>query len=845
MLHSCALTLAAGALLCLMNANLHPTHPTLVIPGSGPSTGFTPEQGMGSPSGNQVGVNGNLLDQLYIRFTENCGQIADCDGKPRPDVLFTTLAYGARLYLTPNGMDAVFTGRNRTQYFTHETIGFREVVPTPDLSDAALERRQVSLRFLGCNTHPAVSSAMPCEGYENYYLAHCPQGITGVPSYHKVMYRELYDRVDLSWCSVGGKELRYEFTVRPGGNPSQIRMRFSGADRVYLDRSGNLHVVISAGEQIHNAPRSFTADGQEVGSAFAIRGKSVSFVLSPYDTDQTLTVVPWGTHFGGWHEDFMQSLAVNEQGEIGITGSTLSTDIPVRNAHQNEHAAKEQLNNDIFIAVFSADQELLWSTYFGGSTSDQGNDIAFNSIGEVCIVGKTKSSDFPLKNPYQNRLKGEEDCGVAKFSPDGSLLWSTFFGGDKNDGAEHCAVDPWENIIVTASTESMNFPVIHAFQSSLAGAFNAVMFKLTIEGIPVWSTYFGGVDVTYGGPLAIADDGNIFMAGSTTSRTLPTRHAFQNTWSGDFDWFVTRWTNEGQLIWSTYLGGSKRDLPRGLTIVPSGSCIIVGSSESRNMPVMKAMQEVLKGGSDCVVARFDTSGSLECATLLGGSADEGFNGVTSDAEGNLFVIGETYSPDYPVRNAMQDTLTGWNADIVCYDVVVCMLGWSATEGYRLNWSTYFGTDWMNYACGILLDQVGNVVFAGTTSQNLADKYLWFSKDIPYQGNHEGFIVRLFPNGKPTTVQRQGTAPSGYMLRVVTPQPAHDAVDLRAELPSADFLRFDLHDILGRHIAVLQSSRWYAGGVNHLTVPLPEISTGVYFIRMQGLHAAVTTKLLID
>ena len=152
------------------------------------------------------------------------------------------------------------------------------------------------------------------------------------------------------------------------------------------------------------------------------------------------------TYFGGSLGDESQAIAVDQSGNSYITGRTISIDFPTKNAfHKINYGNQEP---DAFVAKFNTNGGLVFSTYLGGSSNDGGNDIVVDSQGNCFIVVPTLSSDFLLKNTFQTTFSyGHYDIFVAKFSSNGSLLYSTFFGGNSDDFGYSIAVDKSDNIL--------------------------------------------------------------------------------------------------------------------------------------------------------------------------------------------------------------------------------------------------------------------------------------------------------------------------------------------------------------------------------------------------------------
>src|SRR5262249_44265828 len=155
-----------------------------------------------------------------------------------------------------------------------------------------------------------------------------------------------------------------------------------------------------------------------------------------------------------------------------------------------------------------------------------GNDLAIDNQGNAFVAGATNSADFPTVDPEQASFGGNFDAFVAKLNPDGKVIYSTYFGGSAEDRANLISVDAKGNAWVSGRTASSDFPIKNGFQTTYGGGqFDAHVFKLNPEGRLVFSTYLGGSGADTGGKTAIDAAGNIYFTGTTNSTDFPLVHA--------------------------------------------------------------------------------------------------------------------------------------------------------------------------------------------------------------------------------------------------------------------------------------------------------------------------------
>jgi hypothetical protein len=286
------------------------------------------------------------------------------------------------------------------------------------------------------------------------------------------------------------------------------------------------------------------------------------------------------------------------------------------------------------------DPVLAYSTYLGGSGSDVTPAIAVDSAGNAYVTGTTNSADFPTANAVQPAIDGNWDAFVAKINRDGTaLVYSTYLGGSDTDGSVSIAVGKAGNALITGTTSSADFPTVNAIQPQFGGAgTDAFVAKINAAGSAlVYSTYLGGSNYDWGLSVAVGTDGSAYVSGMTNSADFPTLHAIQPTYGGNgFDYaaFVTKVGAAGNLIYSTYLGGSKENEGHDIAVDSAGNAYVTGFTESTDFPTSNAIQPTYAGGGDAFVTKINASGSaLVYSTYLGGGNPDsgpshcgGFNG---------------------------------------------------------------------------------------------------------------------------------------------------------------------------------------------------------------------------
>ncbi|HEV8580781.1 MAG TPA: SBBP repeat-containing protein [Thermoanaerobaculia bacterium] len=256
----------------------------------------------------------------------------------------------------------------------------------------------------------------------------------------------------------------------------------------------------------------------------------------------------YSTHLGGSADDRTAGLAVDRAGNAYLAGLTKSRDFPVKSSFQSSL----QGGQDAWVAKInpasSGAASLIYSTYLGGAGTEQAFGIAVDIAGQAHVTGVTDSSSFPLAAPpgrqvLDSTLAGE-DAFVTKLNAQGNgLLFSTFLGGSRADDGSSIAVDGAGAAYVVGGTTSVNFPVVHEFQSALEGDRDAFVAKIDpLASVLLWSSYLGGLDFEDATGVTLDPRANVVLVGATGSgATFPRVGAFQNTFGGaEQDGFVAR-----------------------------------------------------------------------------------------------------------------------------------------------------------------------------------------------------------------------------------------------------------------------------------------------------------------
>lgn len=400
-------------------------------------------------------------------------------------------------------------------------------------------------------------------------------------------------------------------------------------------------------------------------------GDAFIMKLAPHGDD-----LVYMTYLGGSASENAAAIALDDAGNVYVTGVTWSDDFPTVNALQASRGADDcssQPCSDAFVSKLnSAGDALVFSTYLGGDreenaglvdvgTRSVGLGIDVDSVGNVYVTGRTFSENFPVVNAVSPNLTGLTDIFVSKLRPDGrALLYSSYFGGSGAEYSGDIAADDSGNAFVTGATLSSDFPVVGGFQGDIGstGVADAVVVKIDTTavgpGSVVFSTYLGGDGIDYGFGIEVDGNGAVYVGGHTTSTDFPTVNAFLDTNvaadAGDpiprMAFAARILANGSALGYSTYLGGTADDICYDIDINDSGHIFLAGRTNSDDLPVREAWQSHRgAASSDAMVARIDPfltgDASLMYCTYAGGHGNDFAYGIGVDGDDNAYVTGVT------------------------------------------------------------------------------------------------------------------------------------------------------------------------------------------------------------
>ena len=669
---------------CLLAAGL-----TLLAAAASAGTASTAGREAGNLATPQPKTGLGAYGALPISFVPNAGQL-------ERRVRYSARAAGASFFFTKR--EAVFSlARTR-----NESLALR-------------------LRFVGANPRVEVAARKRRAGRVNYlHGSDRSKWRTNVPTYGEVVYRDLWPGIDLVFGGEQGR-LKYELHVAPGASADQVRLAYSGASGLSLDRGGNLRIRTSGGTISDAHPVSYQQlDGRRepVTSRFLLTpgAKTYGFALAGYDRSRPLVIDPGLAYsaFLGGGEGY--GIAVDGTGNAYVTGGA-STGFTAGAFGTSGHLG------DVFVTKLNATgSALVYSTLLGGDFDDVGFGIRVDAKGSAYVTGRTGSSDFPTTQGAFERSPGD-NVFVAKLNATGSaLVYSTYLGTDSGGYGSQIAVDHAGNAYVTGAA-STGFPTTPgAYDRSYnGGALDVFVTKLNAAGSARrYSTYLGGSGDDHGLGIAVDRAGNAYVTGETESERFPTTAgAFERNSNRQVGGFVTKLNAAGSALrYSTYLRalpGSEGDPSVGyngglaIAVDRAGSAYVTGFTPSENFPTTARAFLRRSSYGGVFVTKLNVAGSaLVYSTYLG----VGFGqGIAVDATGNAYVTGKTSAKNFPTTAGAFDRSYNDNVAAPATDAFVAKLN---ATGSALVYSTYLGADNFDRGEAIAVDGAGSAYITGST-----------------------------------------------------------------------------------------------------------------------------------
>ena len=701
---------------------------------------------------------------MPLYFVENRGQV---DSR----AVYYLHGKDKALYFTSTGIAFVLSPRAKEKSEMLVRAAYENTPPEPWL---------LKLDFLNAApTRPSAEEQTPA--IVSYLKGPRERWKAGLRSYAKIVYADLWPGIDLVYSGTSDR-LKYEFVVKPGADPRQIRLAYSGVSSVTIT-DGELEIATPAGTFRDDKPYAYQESGGRpvtVPMAYRLDAQpgAYGFRVGAYDRTKPLVLDPailiYAGFIGGAGDDRANGIAVDSDGAAYVTGETASD----QTTFPDTTGSFDRTQNggvDAFVAKVKADGTgLVFATFIGGDGDDRGNAIALEQGCAPCavyITGETDSDEttFPVTTgAFNETSNGGIDAFVVKVKEDGTdLLYATFFGGSGTDRGKGIAVDGSGGAYITGETGSTQtsspnpFPVTVGPDLTQNGSLDAFVARLAPAGDALdYAGFIGGAGDDRGNAIALEPSClapcAAYVAGETASSEVSfpaTTGAFDETHNGGIDGFVAKVTSDGSgLEYATYIGGSGTDRVNGIAADSAGKAYVAGETNSSETTFpdgngfnsLAGFDKVQNGLFDAFVARVSADGGdLDYATFIGGDGDDRANAIAIAphcvSPCQAFVAGETSSDQttFPDKTGPDTTANGG------VDGFVAVV---ETDGATLVSAGFIGGPGDDRVNAIAADDKGGVFLAGESDAAPVGSITRFTTksgpDTSQNGGVDAFVAKL-------------------------------------------------------------------------------------------------------
>lgn len=683
-----------------------------------------------------------LVANLPLYFIENQGQL---------DRRAAYYVHGRDkvIYFTARGLTVVLHSQRPQAAAVSQITAV--VSANDDPAPVAAARWALQLDFVDADPAVRPSGENPSTALMSYFKGRPEQWQPAVKTFSRLVYSDLWPGIDLVFTGVAN-QLKYLFVVKPGADPSVIKLRYRGADSVAINRAGQLAVRTPLGDLNDDKPTAYqerSAELADVAVAYDLQSSAAGeshqygFKLADYDRSIPLIIDPailvYSGFIGGSGDDRGNAIALDSDGNAYITGETNSLEATFPEVVGPDRSFNGTV--DAFVAkVNAAGTALIYAGFLGGTGNDRGKAIAVDSAGNAYIAGDTTStqSSFPVTVGPDLTQNGGTDAFVAKVNASGTALsYASFIGGTGSDQGNAIAVDSLNRAYVAGSTNSQgtSFPdgtgigTLPSFSTIESGGLDGFVVRVAANGTAFeYASYLGGTgdDQVFG--IAVDGAGAGYLTGETNSNgaTFPVTGGLDSVQNGAVDAFVAKVNGAGTaLVYAGFLGGAGDDRGKGVAIMPGCAldceAYIAGETNSTQATFAVAVGPDLthNGGIDGFVAKVNAAGTaLVYAGYVGGGGTDRANGVAVDSSGIAHIAGETDSSQitFPDGDGFGLLTTSDNTHNGAIDGLVAGVN---AAGTALVYASYIGGTANDRAKGIAVDDNGDIYVTGETDANSA------------------------------------------------------------------------------------------------------------------------------
>lgn len=521
----------------------------------------------------------------------------------------------------------------------------------------------------------------------------------------------------------------------------------------------------------------------------------------------------WSTYSGKIGSDDMRGITLDNNKNSYVIMQTDSPSLTVMPG-----LISDAINgiNDAYIAKFDSCGNFVWATYLGTSNFDSGEKIIVCSDGNIAFTGYTQGTGLPTTvGCFQALNNGQWDCFLGKISPNGNLLWLTYFGQAGSDFAYDISCDFNGNLFIGGTTTSTNLYVnASSFQQTFGGNTDSFVAKFSKNGILKWCTYYGGLANEDIHVLTTDVFGNVFGSGGTNSFNLSTSiGCIQASKDNLNDCYVIKFDSLGVRIFSTYLGGSGIDDSWGLITDGLGNLYMSGQTTSANFTTTTAAyQPTLAGMTDMYFVKISPSGNLIYSTLIGGSDIDVVNRMKIHNY-ELYILGTTASTNFPMFGTPNYSVLPGTQNLVIVRL---------SSGGQPNFSTYFGSIGGYDSGNDIAITTGHIFFCGKSSSSTYPVTASAFQPI-YGSNDDGILTKL-QNNNASLITTINNSEVEQKQMVLFPNPTKEKLTIKNITTKKTKIK--VINYIGQVFKEVE--------VVNSEMDVKELPEGIYFLRINDL-----------
>ncbi|MFC1731954.1 SBBP repeat-containing protein [candidate division KSB1 bacterium] len=818
-----------------------------------------------------------------LSYIKNCGQVLSLDSTLVGYVHYYTIRSNPKVYFAD---DTIFSTFSKT-----------------DTSNGIIDTTQrVDLTFSRSNS-TKVYSIDSKNSYYNFYFGHIANERTRVPTFEKLFYPKIYDNIDIL-VSTGNDGIKYYFIINPTGNPEYINLNYNGYDNMFVDGSERLNIVTFIDTLIYNQALAYQVDnnGNKVSlgwqPTFYVNGNSVTFtsfgsynanipLILQIDINNNFSQTPlpksqnflWSSFIGGYNHfpEHINDIVTDNDGNVYLAGYTADSYFPTIPGMQNGIG----YTYAFIIKLSSVDCELKYGLLFGhgnlGPPQYQcrttGSALAHHN-NDIFLVGYTTS--YALPQPFSqpsgsyvdttfNGSSNPGDGFIAKFSDDGvNYKWFTYYGdSDEYEFFSDIKVDisGSTDYIYIVGNGGPNTSLKYKNNAHYETSGNGLICKFTTSGIRDWVTLYGGTNARINS-CAIDNSGNLFVSGFSSGNLVGTvpQNAYTQSYGGGLsDAIIGKFlASDNSLYWSTYYGGTYKDVGKGIEVNSNGDVFITGETftsdnDANPFPLYNPYGSgfdhdgTYNGNGDAYILQFDNLGIRKWASYIGtGGYDMGVD-LAVDEYDNVYISGTTNSSGLPTS-----TLSISNLYTKSYDTNEDMFLMSLNKFNKIAWSTYIGgieSD-INATTAVSIYTKNSIEYKrmliGGSTKSLDIPFIFLNSNSYWQ-NHTGYAnyydptdayIAMFDIQNMIIAETdENLVNSNYELY---PNPSRTNFNIRFDINKNSIVNLSIYNSMGQ-VVYNEKLMAFAGTNNHLIV-FKQFPPGIYIIRLYDKEINLTGKV---